>query len=107
MMCTGITPMRSILHELLKRGRQATLLYSARAATEAPFLDEFRSLEAAHPDGLFRLVFTVTGDDPGWNGPRGRVNKALIAQQVCHPAHHFLVPLRLHKLQAFTQVVKS
>ncbi|MGD9902688.1 MAG: FAD-dependent oxidoreductase [Vicinamibacterales bacterium] len=76
---TGIAPLRSILSDRLARGHAApiSVVYSARAADEFAFGDEFAALAAA---GRITLHCTVTRDDPGgWEGRTGRIDDGLLA----------------------------
>lgn len=75
--------MRAMALEFLRQGRQAVLLYTARTQAEAAFLGELQALAGTHP-GQFQLVFSVSGrDSSAWNGRRGRIDRALIQEQVC------------------------
>lgn len=70
---TGVSPMRAILLAQLgaNPAAEATLLLGARHSSELLFRDEFEALAARHAG--FRFVPTVSGDDAGWDGSRGRV----------------------------------
>ena len=70
---TGVSPMRAILLEQLRANpaAEAVLLLGARHSSELLFRDELEALAARHAG--FRFVPTVSGDDPGWDGRRGRV----------------------------------
>lgn len=70
---TGIAPIRAILLAQLAAnpGADATLVLGARTADELAYLREFESLCDRHP--RFRLIPTVSREDPGWNGRQGRV----------------------------------
>ena len=72
--------MRTMALEFLGRGKPVVLLYGSRTQADAAFLQEFRALAAAHP-GRFRLDFLASKDST-WAGRRGRIDKALIAEQV-------------------------
>ncbi len=72
--------MRTMVLEFLKRGKPVVLLYGSRTQADAAFLQEFQELAAAHP-GHFKLVFSASKDS-AWAGRRGRIDKALIAEQV-------------------------
>ena len=81
LMCTaGITPMRTMALEFLSRGKPVVLLYGSRTQADAAFLQEFKGLAAAHP-GRFSFVFSASKDN-AWTGRKGRIDKALIAEQV-------------------------
>jgi len=77
----GITPFRSMLAELAKRGqpRDVTLLYS-NASADFPFRAFLDSQTAA------RVVYTVTRPSPAWDGPTGRIDVTFIAQHAPHAA---------------------
>lgn len=68
--------------EFLRQGIHVTLLYGSRTQAEAALLHELQTLAATHPE-RFKLIFSVSGKDGTWIGKRGRIDKALIAQQVC------------------------
>ncbi|HYM26345.1 MAG TPA: hypothetical protein VEU08_24175 [Vicinamibacterales bacterium] len=69
---TGIAPLRSMMrHALGMPHERIGLFYSARAADEFAFGDEFRALAAA---GAIDLRETVTrGGGAPWTGARGRL----------------------------------
>ncbi|MBP8242599.1 MAG: hypothetical protein KAX36_09485 [Thermoflexales bacterium] len=80
----GITPFRSIIHDLLdrKERRAITLLYSNRTADELAYTDVFE--RAGREIGL-RTIYTLT--DPsraprGWAGRLGRIDAALIRAEI-------------------------
>ena len=88
----GITPMRAMFLEFEKRGAPVTLLYSVRAPSEAAFLPALRAA-AADSHSSIRVVLTVTGSgDAAWQGRRGRIDRALISQEVraCMAAEKFV-----------------
>ena len=70
---TGIAPVRAILLSQLAAvpGAEAALVQGARHSEELHYRDEFQSLAASHSG--FRYLPTVSGNDPGWKGRRGRV----------------------------------
>ena len=70
---TGVAPIRAILlaHLAANPRADATLVLGARTADELAYLREFDALRDRHP--RFRLMPTVSRDDPEWNGRRGRV----------------------------------
>lgn len=70
----GITPLMSMLRTLAGRrwrGR-ADLIYSVRSSQQIIFQDELDTMRRTWP--AFGLHVTVTGEDPGWSGPRGRLS---------------------------------
>ena len=72
--------MRTMALEFLRQGKPVVLLYGSRTQADAAFLQEFQRLAAANP-GQFRFVFSAS-QDSAWTGRRGRIDKALIAEQV-------------------------
>ena len=70
---TGVSPMRAILLAQLAANpaAEAILLLGARHSSELLFRDEFEALVGRHAG--FRFVPTVSGDEVGWGGRRGRV----------------------------------
>ena len=72
--------MRTMALEFLRRGKPVVLLYGSRTQADAAFLQEFQGLAAAHP-GRFSFIFSASKDS-AWAGRRGRIDKALIAEQV-------------------------
>jgi NAD(P)H-flavin reductase len=70
---TGVSPMRAILLAQLgaNPGAEAVLLLGARHSSELLFRDEFEALTARHAS--FNFVPSVSGNDAGWDGRRGRV----------------------------------
>ncbi len=85
----GITPFRSILGDLAARRVRAriVLLYS-NGTSDIPFRDFLDGLATSWPE--LRLVYTVTGADPAWQGLRSRIDADFIRQQVPDLGHtHF------------------
>ncbi|MDE0261664.1 MAG: FAD-dependent oxidoreductase [Bryobacterales bacterium] len=70
---TGVSPMRAILLAQLavNPAAEAILLLGARHSSELLFRDEFEALAARNAG--FRFLPSVSGDDGGWDGRRGRV----------------------------------
>ena len=80
----GITPFRSIIHDLLdrKERRAITLLYSNRTADEIAYTDVFE--RAGREIGL-RTIYTLTDASRaprGWAGRLGRIDAALIRSEI-------------------------
>ena len=80
----GITPFRSIVHDLLdrKERRTLTLLYSNRHADEIAYTDVFE--RASREIGL-RTIYTLTDAahaPAGWSGSLGRIDAALIRAEI-------------------------
>jgi ferredoxin-NADP reductase len=92
---TGIAPLRSMLLDMLERTPAPRLhvVLSARTTAELGYRDELEGLAAA---GRIHLWLTVTRDqDEAWQGRRGRIDRALLADAlppgspwclVCGPA---------------------
>ncbi|KAI3438091.1 hypothetical protein D9Q98_000533 [Chlorella vulgaris] len=96
----GITPLRAMFHELVRRGVPTTLLYSVRSPAEAAFLPELTSLaqqasaDAAAAAGggsatpAYRVIATASGGGSkgvdGWRS--GRITGALVQEAVGSPA---------------------
>ncbi len=76
---TGIAPLRSMVIEHLARPTRqpVALIYSVRSADEFAFRTELSALEAA---GRLRPHLTVTRDDQGWRGRRGRIDEPLLRE---------------------------
>jgi len=76
---SGITPLMALVRELATQGMPVdlTLLYWVRRREEACFLDELRTLAAAHPRFRFRLLLTrdtaASSDEA-----EGRIDDALL-----------------------------
>ena len=70
---TGIAPVRAILLSQLAANPQAeaSLVLGARHSKELLYREQFDALSRKHAG--FRFLPTVSRDDPGWHGRRGRV----------------------------------
>lgn len=70
---TGVSPMRAILLAQLgaNPAAKAILLLGARHSSELLFRDEFEALTDRHAG--FRFMPSISGDETGWDGRRGRV----------------------------------
>jgi ferredoxin-NADP reductase len=78
---TGITPLMAMLrHRRRSLARiPASLIYSARSLADVVYRDELDTM--ARGDRDLRLVYALTREHPSdWNGHRGRVNEALLAE---------------------------
>ncbi|WP_063693705.1 ferredoxin reductase [Bradyrhizobium stylosanthis] len=78
---TGITPLMAMLRH--RRSSlphiPASLIYSARSLADVVYRDELDTM--ARGDRNLRLAYALTREHPsGWNGHRGRVNAALLAE---------------------------
>ena len=85
---SGITPMLAMLRYIEDRAlnTRVTLIYSVRTAEDIIFRNELIRLSLALPN--FRSVVTLSAPDATWNGHRGRIDSALLNQQI----HDFAVP---------------
>lgn len=74
---TGIAPIRSMLHHVLRAGtsKHLTLLFGARYATGLLYRQEFERLALDHPNFLFLPTLSRPGDE--WPGRRGHVQAHL------------------------------
>jgi ferredoxin-NADP reductase len=77
----GITPVRSILGDLARRTPRvsATLLYS-NTTQDIPFRADIDALSVHWPE--LNVVYTLTRPGPRWEGPTGRITRALIKERV-------------------------
>ncbi len=87
----GMAPMRShILDQLirLKSKRKMTFWYSARNLKEAFYVNEFKRLEAAHPNFTWHLVLSEPWPEDRWTGPVGLVRHNALRDLylIDHPA---------------------
>ena len=87
----GMAPMRShILDQLirLKSKRKMTFWYSARNLKEAFYVNEFKRLEAAHPNFQWHLVLSEPWPEDRWTGPVGLVRHNALRNLylIDHPA---------------------
>lgn len=82
---TGIAPVRSMLHELLRTDPSVRigLLQSGRTPEDLAYGEELRELARC---GRIRLAQTVTRDAPGsWTGARGRIGAARLHEAMTGP----------------------
>jgi NAD(P)H-flavin reductase len=81
---TGIAPLRAMLrHALHLPHRNIGLFYSARTPDEFAFESELRELAAAGEIELRQTVTRAAHTD--WNGARGRLDRAALAELVHDP----------------------
>ena len=81
----GITPMMAVIRSLTDRCWPGAihLVYAVRTRADVIFGDELATLERRFPD--LHVTITLSNDDaPGWDGPRGRITRALL--EACVPA---------------------
>jgi ferredoxin-NADP reductase len=79
---SGITPMVSMLRYIDDRCLRTvvTLIYCVRGRRDVSFEQELTRLRRRLEE--FRMVLVLSRPDAGWNGPRGRVSRDLIAAHV-------------------------
>jgi len=79
---SGITPMMSMLQYIDDRclRTSVTLIYCVRTRNDVIFAHDLTRLRRRLHE--FRMVLVLSQPDPGWNGPRGRVSRDLIATHV-------------------------
>jgi ferredoxin-NADP reductase len=79
---SGITPMMSMLRYIDDRclRTSVTLIYCVRTRSDVIFAHDLTRLRRRLQE--FRMVLALSQPDPGWNGPRGRVSRDLIATHV-------------------------
>jgi ferredoxin-NADP reductase len=79
---SGITPMMSMLRYIDDRclRTSVTLIYCVRSRRDVIFEQELTRLRRRLQE--FRMVLLLSQPDAGWNGPRGRVSRELIATHV-------------------------
>lgn len=79
----GITPMMSVIRGLTDRcwAGSIYLVYAVRSRADVIFGDELATLARRFPN--LHVCITLSGDEaPGWDGPRGRVSRALVEEFV-------------------------
>ncbi|MFD1721752.1 FAD-dependent oxidoreductase [Amnibacterium endophyticum] len=88
----GVVPFVSMLRELDHRGglHDVRLLLVNRDRSSVAYLDELRALAAANPGFVLATVMTR---DPGWQGERRRLGKALLQSVLGKPRDfdHYVV----------------
>jgi len=79
---SGITPMMSMLQYIDDRCLRTavTLIYCVRSRRDVIFEQALTRLRRRLQE--FRMVLVLSQPDAGWNGPRGRVSRDLIATHV-------------------------
>jgi ferredoxin-NADP reductase len=83
---TGISPMRSMIRQLVLTGRsrRIRLLYSARTPGDFAYAREFRGMARR---GEIELALTATREIPQrWRGARGRISADQLAELVDDPS---------------------
>jgi ferredoxin-NADP reductase len=83
---SGIVPLMAMLrHRDRRKVRSpALLIYSSRSLKDIIYREELEAMVRRDPD--LRVVNTLTREQPeGWKGHRGRIDKALLGDQVFPP----------------------
>lgn len=80
----GITPIRALLDEAAKQGREAILLYAARTPADLVFRSEIDAVAHAHPN--IRAMYIVESQEGDQECLMGRVDEACIRKYVSDPA---------------------
>jgi len=78
---SGIVPLMAMLRHRYRRSSRAPalLLYSSRSLEDVIYREELGAMRRRDPD--LRVVNTLTRKHPeGWMGPRGRIDKTLLAE---------------------------
>jgi ferredoxin-NADP reductase/DMSO/TMAO reductase YedYZ heme-binding membrane subunit len=84
----GITPMMSTVRSLTDRcwPGEIYLVFSVRTRRDLAFRDELAYLQARFPN--LRVLVTLTSDpEPGWDGARGQISKAMLQDFVPDLTH--------------------
>jgi ferredoxin-NADP reductase len=82
---SGITPFISMMRYIEDKNlkNKITLIYSVKKSDEIMFLGE---IERIKENGIInKVVYTVTGEDPEWDGERGRISERIIKGNVTDP----------------------
>jgi len=77
----GMAPLRShIFHQLesLQTSRKITFWYGARSIAELFFEDEFKQLEANHPNFRYYVALSQPEPDDKWDGMLGYIHQAVL-----------------------------
>ncbi len=74
----GITPLRALLEDMQKKGKDITLLYGNREKKDIVFEQEMDNLTKQHP----ARVIHVLSEEPGFTGERGYVDEEKIKRLV-------------------------
>ena len=76
----GITPIRSIAEDVVKKRRDVQLLYANRNSATMVFKKELDEL-ADQSGGRLTLI-PIMSDEPAWPGEKGRIDQSLLARLV-------------------------
>lgn len=74
----GITPIRSLSEELLKKGKDVVLLYANKDTRDIVFQDELDELRQKYPARIIHIL----SDDPAYQGEQGRIDEEKLRRLV-------------------------
>lgn len=80
----GITPLRSMIYEALKRdiGGEIFLLYSCKSQGDMAYLEEFVALDKRSDRFRFLPICTREEEGSSWGGMRGHVTSDILDREV-------------------------
>ncbi len=76
----GMAPLRSQIRDQLETRqtqRKISYWYGARSVRELFFYDEFKALEAKHPNFEYHVALSAPQTDEDWDGPTGYIHEHL------------------------------
>ena len=76
----GMAPLRSHIFDLLKRvnsGRKISYWYGGRSLRELFYIDEFRALEAKHPNFSFHIALSDPQPEDNWDSYTGFIHNVV------------------------------
>lgn len=74
----GITPVRSLMEEMLAKGKDVVLLYANKTVHDAVFKDEFEELAKKYSTRITHII----SNDSSYNGERGLIDEEKIKRLV-------------------------
>jgi len=74
----GITPIRSLMEEMLAKGKNVVLLYGNKTANDIVFKGELDELSQRYGS---RILYVVS-DDPAYGGEKGRIDEEKVRRLV-------------------------
>jgi ferredoxin-NADP reductase len=79
---TGIAPIMSMLRHIAERKLEGEFVffYSAKTSADILYVKELETLSKMNPD--IKVVVTLTQDNNGWKGEKGRIDKDMIARHL-------------------------
>jgi ferredoxin-NADP reductase len=79
---TGIAPIMSMLRHIAERKLEGEFVffYSLKTSADILYLKELEALKKMNPN--IRVVVTLTQDNNGWEGEKGRVDRDMIARHL-------------------------